>query len=761
MKFALSTALFASCSALVLATPALAQNSESGAATLDTIVVTAQNRAEDIQDVPIAISVISAEQIRDAGVTDFREIERVAPSLNVTQDTSSTRVSVRGVGTQSSDEAQDQSIAINIDGEYLNRPNVLNVSLFDLDRVEVLRGPQGTLYGRNATGGAVNFITRKPNVDDFTGNGSFTYGNYDQVTVEGAVNIPFGWGGLRLAGIANSHEGYFTHPNINAKSGSADTKALRASLRLTPTEKFTLDLVGEYGEVDNVLAAFAAVDFNTAGNGPGPSCALNGFVEIAPATPGVQCIPRNSNLLSRIDRDTYNGPATGVGSNKQSTRVLRARAEYDFGPATLTYTGGFRNTDQDSDQTLPPAYIFYSFKNETETQSHEVRLNGGQDGGLLWQGGAFYYNEQLDRFLGLYNRLVAANGSFINTFTRVTEATSWAAFGQADVPLTSTLTLVAGARYTNDERSGLYGNYGFRFNSGPVAPTTPPPQILTLAAKGEQVTGLLGLNYKPTDDLLVFGKVSTGYKAGGFDSVGDYAPEKNTAYEAGVKWNFGADGQHKFNVSGFRYDYQDLQVSVLLNAAVGSQIFNAGGATVQGVEAELDFEITERDMLSVSVNYLDAQYDELKTAYAVFCVGCADTSVGDLDSNPATITQPNLAGNRLPQSPKWVITVGYDHVFDLGDAGELTASAYTKYKSSYFLTSFNYKDDQQKSFTQTDLSLKYKPRDHNISVQAFVRNIENEQPLVFSAFTVAGPDDLYNWGFGPPRTYGVRVAASF
>ena len=736
-------------------TPGDSQIGDDGGATGD-IIVTAQNRSESVQDVPIAINVVDGDALRAAGVNDFRDLARVAPQLNITNDANYTRVALRGVGTNSNDEAQDQSIAINIDGEYLNRPNILNISLFDIDRVEVLRGPQGTLYGRNATGGAVNFITRKPG-DAFALNASASYGNYDALILEGGVNVPFGFGGLRLSGIYNKRDGYFYHPNIDRRSGTADTIGGRASVRLTPVDALTVDFAAEYVEVDNIIPADAAVNFNLPGNGPGAGCALNGFVEVAPLTPGTQCIPQNTQFLRTIDRKRYNAPLTGLSTNKQESLAFRGRVQYDFGPAVLTYTGGYRDTDQDADVALHPAFIFFEFFNKTETQSHEIRLNGGEARGFLWQVGGFYYNEKLSNFRGLFGRPIGPNGSFINTFTRDTEAESLAAFAQVDVPLTDTLTAVGGLRYTDDKRRAVFGNYGFRFNSGPVAPTTPPPQILNLGSDDSKVTWLAGLNFQPNRETLIYAKASTGYKAGGFDSVGEYGPETNMAYEGGAKLNFGPGGRNTFNLAGFYYDYKDLQVAVLLNPAVGGQTFNAGAATVWGVEAEASIRLDENDRFNASFNYLNAEYDRFLAAYAVFSVGGSDTSVGDLDTNPLTVTQPNLAGNRLPQAPKFTITLGYDHVFDLGAAGQVTASAFSRFKSDYFLNVFNYRDSRQTAFTQTDLSLTYEPAGRRFNVQAFVRNLEDEQPLAFGNFTAAGADDIFVWQFGAPRTYGVRL----
>ncbi len=417
------TVLLASCALGVIATPAFAQDSNDGV-----IIVTAQNRAENVQDVPIAIDVIGDEAIEDAGVTDFRDLSRIAPVLNITQDSNYTRVAVRGVGTNSNDEGQDQSIAVNIDGEYINRPNVLNLALFDIDRIEVLRGPQGTLYGRNATGGAINFITRKPGTE-FGADINATYGNYDHRKLEAGVDIPFGpVGGLRIAGLYNKRDGYYFHRNRAAagndrvRSGTADNQGVRATVSLTPTDALTIDVAGEYVHNENIAGAFASYSFNEPGRGPGPDCSQNGFVDAAPLIPGGQCIPVNSNALSNFpDRSNYDGPLPQIplNPNKQDSYAVRGKVEYDLGGVTLTYLGGYRHTDQDSDVALPN-YIFYEFGNKVDTQSHELRLNGTA-GALTYQGGVFFYREQLDNLRGLYSPFIGPNGSFINTFSRDTD----------------------------------------------------------------------------------------------------------------------------------------------------------------------------------------------------------------------------------------------------------------------------------------------------------------------------------------------------
>ncbi|NWK98688.1 TonB-dependent receptor [Sphingobium lactosutens] len=729
------------------------------------IIVTAQNRQQSVQDVPIAIAVLSGEQLAAAGVTDVASVEKVSPSLQITSDTTATRVTVRGVGTLSNSESQDQSIAVNIDGEYINRPTILNAAIFDLERVEVLRGPQGTLYGRNSTGGAVNFITRKPG-KEFGVNASATYGNYNQVIAEGGVDVPLGdIGAIRVAGIYSDHKGYNKHNNTflslpqftarkGQRSGDDHTWAGRATLRLTPVDGLTVDATYEHAEQEIVPASQAYANMNLPANAPGANCQLNGYIEVGPNTPGVQCIPQNTNFLAKINRNTYDAALTGTGIFNLESDAVRGRIAYDFGLATLTYTGGYRSTSTNGELGLGPAYLSKNWGGTVKTQSHELRLNGDA-GGIQWQTGAFFFKEKLTTDSGLYNPFVGANGSYINYFRRPTTSESWSVFGQVEVPLAETLTAVGGARYTKDKRRAVYNNYGFRFNSGLVEITAPATNALNLRYNGDHFNYLVGLNYKPNADTLIYGKMSTGYKAGGFDSVGTFKPETNTAYEGGLKFNFGGAARNQFNVAGFYYDYKDLQNDVLLDAALGAQTFNSGKATIYGIEVETVINLSPNDRFNATFNYLHAKYDEFIASYAVL-----NPAVPNQTSLLA-IDNPNLAGNRLAQTPKFVIGVGYEHVFDLGSSGTITANAFSRFKSDYFLTFFNYNDSRQAAYTQSDLSLSYKPENGKFNVQAFVRNLENVRPLAFAGYIAAGPDDIFNFQFGAPRTYGVRVSFDF
>ncbi len=800
-------ALLASAFALAFALPAHAQEAPQSTATEEAdpnvIIVTAQNRAQNVNDVPIAINVVNAEQLQQAGFSNMNDIGKIAPAVQLNQDQGTIKVTVRGVGTNSNDESQDTSVVVNIDGEYMNRPQALSIALFDLDRVEVLRGPQGTLYGRNSTGGAINFITRKPG-KEFAANASASYGNYNAVRLDGGVTVPLGdIGGVRVAGFYDEHDGYIKHPARPAFNAgysypafqggrSDDNKSygVRGSVQLEPTEAFTVYLAGEYAKREFTPQAFASADLNAAGTRPtNASCTTaSGFTAVAPiyasALGQVLCIPNEKNLLAAVNRAEYAAPAFGLGKLSQDTYAIRGRVAYEVSDAlTISYIGGYRKFEGTPGQflTLPVTYRSFGWDQRTSTQSHELRFNG-EVNGITYQVGGFYFKETVN-----------AESSFVTTFgpnvvtlsyfDRDITSESKSAFGQVEVPLGETLTAVGGLRYTENSRDALYRNAS-PFGAGPPDPLLFNGAISTknfadlrfktifpLSSKEDKITWLAGLNYKPNSDTLVFAKVSTGFKGGGFDSVGDYKPETNTAYEMGWKQSFGDRSQHQFNLGGFYYDYKDLQVSVLLDTTVGGQTFNAGKAKIWGIEASADFALSDNDRFHASVNYLNAEYKELFAQFNVYCLPAAGrpqsvcdsrNGIGDLDPVTPGAQQPNFAGNRPPFSPEWVITAGYDHTFNFGSAGTLRASANTTFKSKYFTDFYNYRDGAQTAFTQTDVSLEYKPENERFSITAFAKNLENERPLTYGGFTSAGPnDDVFNWQFGTPRTYGVRLAVDF
>jgi iron complex outermembrane recepter protein len=744
------------------ALPLTTYSQEEGDRPLEEVVVTAQYREQGVQDVPIAISAFSSEQLASAGITDLTDISRLAPDFTAVNDVGFVRLSVRGVQSNANDEGGDQAMVFNIDGDYINRGNFINAAMFDLERVEVLRGPQGTLYGRNATAGAVNVIARKPSLEGFDASVSADVGDFNAQIYNGAIN--FGLGdrmAIRVAAMSAEHDGFTSHPNFDEDTNSQDTEAYRLGVLFKPSDAWSIYLAGEYAE-EFLVPSYAAANANNppfTADAPVPgTCSSPGWVTVATFTPGFGCAPHGTDFVSTIDRENYVNFAPWLGERNQDTTAYRGSIDYTGDSVAAIYRFAFRSSHWDGAQGLPNL-MFYR-EEDNDTTSHELRFSSTASSGFFWQTGLFYYKDEVDGKGGLHLPFrqqadPRGFGIYLNTFYRPDfTSESKAAFGQIEVPFADKFTAVLGARYTQDDKSGTF--YSFAgppaFGTGgldQLRPIEDANVVNPSESDHSETTWTAGVNYQPDADALHYAKISKGYKAGGFDSVGIYEPETNLAYEIGSKNQFGTS---LFNIAAFYYDYDDLQASVLLDTARGGQIFNAGKAEIYGVEAEYELAITDNDTLRLTANYLSAEYKKFAPLEeAVQCVGGCNANTVPSDAS----------GNTLPNAPEWILTLGYDHVWQVG-AGTLTGSIFTRYKDDYYNSVFNYQDSQQDSYTQTDVSLEYVTGNGNWSVQAYGRNLENELPINYMNFISAGPtNDDFNWVFGAPRTYGLRVAYTF
>ncbi|MBR9794300.1 MAG: TonB-dependent receptor [Gammaproteobacteria bacterium] len=743
-----------------------AESAEKNKQDLEVIEVTAQNRVQSASDVPISMNVVSAELLDKAGVTDIQSLTRVAPDFVTANDSISTRVSLRGISTENNDEAADQSLTISIDGEYINRPRVMNAAMFDIQRVEVLRGPQGTLYGRNATGGAVNIITNKPQLDEFSGNISADFGNYNAREFTGALNIPLGEiAALRVAGFSTVRDGVRDHGDSGFKSGDRDVQAGRIGLQVEPSDNFTAYFAFETNTLDQQAPFFAAYNVNATGqadNGSGQCNVTAGWELVANIDGEVLCTPSRTNNLAEIDRENFEAPGQAAKAfHKVDGDAFRTQLDYELDWMTISYRGGYRDSTVDADEALHPNYIFYRNTN-IKTTSHELRFSGGEDR-LFWQGGLFQFVEEQNVSSGLLSFIGAypngPQGFWANTFYRPdVKSRSTAIFGQVDIPVTDTLTVVAGGRYTDDRKSATQTNLpgGLTFEEVPTLRSidTDGAVRTDLLAEESEFTWTLGTNYQPDSSSLYYAKVSKGYKAGGFDSTGKiYDPEILYSFESGLKLD-----RDDYSVTGsaFYYDYTDLQVAILLDTSKGGQVFNAGEARIWGLEGTYNTWLTESDSLALSLNYLNTEYTEFAGAIPVQCLGgCGTTSISQIDGELVS-----LAGNKPSQAPEWIATLSYDHYWEL-EAGTLIGSIFTRYKSDYFASPFNDRDSLQQAYTQTDATLKFTTSDDTWEAMLYVRNIENENPLSYYTYTAAGPDDVQLWSFGPPRTFGAKVTYRF
>lgn len=695
---------------------AIAQDAVAPAAEnegLGEIVVTATKRSEDSQKTATALQVFTPDQLKKSGITDVSGLTTVSPSLNIGASSGAAFLSIRGVASRDFTEIGDSAIAVSIDDQYLQRPTGINASFYDLERIEVLRGPQGTLYGRNATGGAVNIITKKP-TDQVEGYVSVEGGNYDTINVDAAVNLPITEGiAMRASAVSRYNDGFRDNGAVG-RGDSTNVKGGRLQFLLTPTDRLKVLLSGDYMHLGGTGAVYDGVKLTTVGGviTTTPKDGAYGATHWDLSTPGKM--------------DTTNIRALG-------------RVDYDLDFATVSYISGYMKQNLfnrwDNDGQADKYYI-YTRDEVSEDVSQELRVASSNKHGFIWQAGLYYFNEDL-KLANYFDNDISGSPVNLREYHYKVTTRSKAAFGQVSYDLTDALRISGGIRYTKDMKSRVGYSYVGSLTQN-VADGVAERTYATddTHASWTKVTWHGGIDYTLSPENLLYAKVDSGYKSGGFNNfgLGNYDPETLIAYEIGSKNRF-FDDKLQVNLSAFWYDYKDQQVSQVIGA--DTIVVNAGKSRIKGVELETVAALVQGNRIDFSVTYLDAKYRD-------FCTTKTAAGVCTLD----------YAGNFLVQSPKWSINAGIQQSFAaLG--GEFTARAQTQYRSEQWMSYFNRSTERQGSYTRTDLSLEYVPDNTTLSVQAYVRNLENAVVL-----TEAAQSGLYGAirsQYAPPRTYGARV----
>ncbi|HEX7799372.1 MAG TPA: TonB-dependent receptor [Asticcacaulis sp.] len=768
------------------AAPDTSATPKNGSASDDStvVVVTATKRATKLQDTPIAISAFSQAQLSQNHVRDVTDLAAFVPSVAFTRqgDQAAIMVTMRGIGNDSAfTEVADPEVAIYVDGVYSARAQGASVLMYDMNRVEVLRGPQGTLFGRNATVGAINLITAKPDLSGYSASAEVTMGNYARFGVQGVVNMPLSdTFGLRAAFISDRHDGYIDYqpaPNVPGVNPSAfvtsgkkyyagDQRSARLSALWKPSDRFTWNLAVE-GYQDTGSPVLALLQTPRAGT---------------------------KRWSAQID--------TAPEQDRHSI-ALRSQIDWNFSDNVgLTYITGVSRIsgggDSDADVGATPPTVAdpnpQGAFNENRTvwsqydsTSHEVQLKSLGTQTVDWILGAYYSHEvnairfDIDQRNGYRDGTYAWAGSFIQAHR---EINSSAAFAQGVWHVNDRLRLTAGLRYTQDSKQDVGGrnvtsncpantdcsDYPGIFDLAPDA--TAQQLVAALGQTGQvfaisdndvkhswsKMTWLLRADADLWKGTMGYVSVGTGFKGGNIEDGGFTAgPETLTNYEVGTKSTlFG--GKATLNLAAYSEDFVGYQVNqvVTLRDASGNTLstslrtVNAKGAKAYGFEAEFNARLTPVDHLQIT---LDAQHTELEDLLTI------DNRIYD-GADFAHAQQ--LKGNELPHAPHLAGTIGYDHVFALGSGAAITPRFTTHFEDKSWLSYFNVPTyDEQKAYTKSDLSLKYDEPDRRWSLEAFVLNVEDATIKTNSG--TFGPIGAKVWTsvYAPPRTWGVRLRASF
>lgn len=702
---------------------------------LDDIVVTAQRRSESAQDVPITISAFDGDALQAGGLSGVEQVARLTPGLYVGKfDSLRPQVYLRGIGSRVFDPGSEGSVGIFTDESYVGRFSGSLADLLDVERVEVLKGPQGTLYGRNTIGGAINIITRRPTrspeayVEASAGN----YGFYD---VRGAVSGPLtDRVRIRLAGSAMHRTGYSRNTLTGRDGNGDDGKAVRLRIAADIGVDSSFDLITEYQEAD-----------------------MSGLLQESTGTRQFLQAPGSPSYTPTPDKysDAYNTD----GFNRRKLFSAIGRFDVNTDAVALTSITSFRrsriSSAYDVDGT-PRDVWTYRYDELSHQFSQEVRLSSVPDGFLSfgervsWVLGAYYYRERAKR-TDLFNQgpdsLFHFNQPGIeeNAYIVDIDTDSYAAFGQFTVSLVDGLRVTVGARYTHDEKDAIITTT----TSSVVPPSYFTGFTVNPHKSWSSFDPKLTVDYRINPDILAYATISRGFKSGGFQFNATNAtlaavvfdPERVLTYEAGLKSQF-LDDRVQLNVAAFYYDYKNLQLPrfTLLPppapAGSGSNIIsNAAKSTIKGVEAALALAPLPGLRLNGGVSYLDARYDN-------YVAGAQDFS-----------------GNRMIRSPKWQANA------DIGYETALTPGLRIKAKGDWSYVSRIYFEADQgaRPFTSQEGVHLFNARvgiggaDDSWSLDAWVRNIGDKR-YVNTIFAVP-VTILQVWSL--PRTHGLSARYSF
>jgi iron complex outermembrane recepter protein len=745
---------------LAMAWPAAAQQpADEDAAGLEEIVVTAQRREENLQNVPLAVTALTADVLARNDVRDLSRVEVLTPGFSFGKSGSDARPAIRGVRTENVAVSGDPTIGYFVDNVYRSRASQANEPFVDVERVEVQRGPQGTLYGRNTFGGNIAVSAAAP-APEFAAGFDLTYGEFDRVAGSGFLNLPLGETfQLRVAALREQMDGYVEAIDDARAIFDRDTEYYRVAARFAPNEAFEAVLRyslwkesgtggGAFGyRVGGAFINPATGNFDIEGTPVRLNIGateLDGIVDVAGRDIGRPIDPRGLYY-----------PGDTVLEQDLEQKAASLNLSWNFGAVTLRSITGhvdyqvFRNADND----FTTAVRNVDGQDDKLTSiSQEVQLASSGEGRLEWILGYYYFNEDIDYSIFSSCPSLARDTPGCGFAGGFPETTSNAFFGQASYWLVpERFRLTAGVRNTEDEKE--ITRYSATLNSRQrVSSVTPTGQVASFDFS--ETTWRVNGEYHLGNGNMLYATVSTGFRSGGFNGgaltdprlPAAFDPETVTAYEIGSKNRF-MDDRLQLNVSVYRNEFEDLQVQnqFIIVTPTGttttSVILNAAEAHSQGVELELQAVPVERLNVALSATLMEAQFDTYRLAPA-----------------PARYSGfYDLSGNDIPYAPDYKLTgvVSYDIPF--GNGGTLTPQATLLYSGAYQNTDFNTALDEQGSFSKLDLRLGWRSGSGKYSADAFVNNVTDEITLNRATFGSRGLNQSYD----APRMWGFRVGARF
>ncbi len=776
---------------LMLATMGAAQ--EEPTVVEEEMTVTAQRVEQELQDVPISIIAVSAEDLEQRAINDVQELADAAPGVVVSGQSSSTgelALTIRGIGSNTFGLGTESTVGYYVDGVYISRPQGFLNQFLDLERVEVLRGPQGTLWGRNSTGGAINVVTKAPS-NQFEGRLFAELGEIDSPESAEEQRFAFSLGGGfsdrafgRLSVQSNQTEDYTFNELLGRTFDNVDGYSVRGAVTFLPTESVSVTVRADLTDNDSHN------NFTLRPGDIGPDSVLGTLLRFydldAPAD--VHRVAANIAPESAYEESGFSldvNWTSGSGLELQSLtsfREFESRRVADVDASALDFVENVGEFD-------------------VEWYSQELKLTGSTDN-FDWIGGLYYFHEEgatnvdtvTDLALFQVQFFAASPGLFLfnpsdfcslgflapptvcgpdyynflaplfglaqpgnkatgNFFTTLLDTDSYAAYGQVYWHVNDRFTLTAGLRFTEDDKEHSQTTIDF----ATLLPTT-----LVDSDSWDGVTPKLGLEYRPNDDVLLYGSVTTGFKSGGFNSISvqpSFDEETITSYEVGVKSTL-ADRRVTLNASAFHYEYDDLQVAVLFPDR--SSVENAAQATVNGAELDVRFRPNRRFSLELGLSLLDDEFDDFFSQNPRDVAIAQDNlnAMGNFDPVAAALAAAavpltDLSGRSLQRAPDFSGNLALQYVFPVG-SGSLTARGEITMTDDYSFDAFG--EFTQDSYELLHANLSWAPGNGRWLFNLYGRNLGDEEYKTAELFArVTGSLQLW----APPASYGLQVAWSF
>lgn len=752
---------------------------ETATSGLEEIVVTAQRRQESLERAAIPVTAMTGDSLAKAGVTDVQALTNMVPAVQIATGSGPYNLFyLRGVGSFNVNPLSDAAVSLNLDGVPISRPSSTSGLFYDLERVEVLKGPQGTLYGRNATGGAINVITRSPQLGATDGEFTADFGNYDSRKFSGALNLPVGeTAAVRAAFSTSDHQGYLSDGTDDDKGAAGRLRAL-----VEPTSDLTINLGADYyhqgGRGGGAAIVQGDLPNNRIGNTDPRSQAIYSSTLYFPAGSFLPPLPE----FAHADNNYW-----GVnGSLDWKTPI-----------GNLTVIPAFRHSAINYDSPESGLYVIET--TVSKQSSVEARFASSEDQPLRWLVGTYYLDES-DRTALDYDSQFNLSHQRLDL-----PLTSEAAFGRLTYAIVDRFRLTGGVRYTRDRKSiegdGSSSNilcFAALTTGNPLAcagtpgfpySNIPPPQVAaSIAAGGAPIAyGTTGATVLSTpvnvhesetftkttwraaaewdvaEHSMFYASVETGFKAGGFFFANlnpTYKPESITAYTLGSKNRF-LDNRLQVNGELFLWKYKDQQIALIDQLSDGETTLateNVGRATMKGFEADSLYALTASTLLGADLQYLDARYDQFSYLVpnlgAVPVANCPNSSLG-------AFYAVSCNGRVAPESPKWTVALNGQQKLPLGPAGSLVLDLSAKYQTASYVGVYYLDSQLQQSYWLGSGQLTYEPVSTAWSVTAYVANI-GDTLIKTDAFAhpIAGAA-LVSTSLYPPRTYGARFNVKF